>query len=94
MARIKTKKYTLDYTQSNGVILLDMIQVKENYRNKGIATKAIQRFLKMCKNKSIELHAYPQDTTTDMYRIIRFYSKFGFDIKCGNDITGYEMTLN
>jgi ribosomal protein S18 acetylase RimI-like enzyme len=93
MATIKNKSYVINYHSENGVVILDMIEVDEKLRGKGIAKKAMERFLNMHKGKTIELHAYPQDDSTDLQRLVDLYTSFGFEIQCGSEGIGYEMSL-
>ena len=94
MATIKTSNGKLSYTIECGVVVLDNIIVDEQSRNQGVASKLMGKLLARFKNKTIELHAYPQDDTTTIDKLIVFYQKFGFQITCGSDATGYEMKLN
>lgn len=91
---MKTNKYTLSYHIENGVVILDNINVFPEYRGKGIATKAIQRFLNKFKNRKIELHAYPQDEQTNISMLVKLYESFGFIVDCGSDSIGYQMSIN
>ena len=54
----------------------------------------MQRFIKICNGKTIELHAYPQDEQTNMEKLVAFYETFGFEVVCGSESMGYEMKLN
>ena len=94
MARIQTQKYYIDYKIEDGIVILDMLQVKNEHRNKGIAIKAMQSFINKFKGRTIELHAYPQDNTTTLDKLVNFYEKFGFDVVCGSELSGYEMKIN
>ena len=91
MATIKTKKYILKYSIEEGIIILDNINVNPVYRGKGVATSAMNRFMKKFKGRKIELHAYAQDNATSTERLVSFYEKFGFSVECGELSYGYEM---
>jgi GNAT superfamily N-acetyltransferase len=84
-------KYEISSYEENGVVVLDYIHVEQQHRNKGIGTIAMMSFLSKNKGKKIELHAYPQDETTDVFKLVEFYEKFGFDVVCGSEDSGFEM---
>lgn len=91
---MKTQKYSIQYSIENGIVILENIEVKNEYRGKGWGKKAMQRFIKMFKGKTIELHAYPQDEKTNIEKLVAFYESFGFEVVCGSESIGYEMKLN
>lgn len=82
---------TILFYEENGSIIIDNIEVTKESRNKGIATKAMQDFIVEYGDKQIELHAYPQDNDTDIFRLVEFYEKFGFVVECGSESCGFEM---
>lgn len=91
---MKTQKYTLTHHVEDGIVILDNIEVYSQYRGKGIAKKAMQRFLKKFNARKIELHAYPQDEQTDIFKLVDFYKSFGFSVDCGSPLIGYQMSIN
>ena len=92
MPKIITKKYELTYLIEDEIVILDNIYVDPIYRGKGIGISAMNRFVKKFSNRKIELHAYAQDDLTCTKKLVSFYEKFGFSVKCGELSYGFEMT--
>jgi ribosomal protein S18 acetylase RimI-like enzyme len=88
------QKFTIEYHEEDGIIILDNIEVNPEFRGQGVATIAMTEFMKKFRGEKIELHAYPQDKTTSIERLVDFYRKFGFETVCGDDSIGYEMNNN
>jgi len=91
MTRIQRKKYHLDYYTENGNVIIDMLTVYPEYRNQGVATKAMTFFNKKFAGKNCELHAFGQEIDTDTNRLVSFYEKFGFEVVAGSEEIGFEM---
>ncbi len=91
MGAIKTKKYSIDYTIDGDVVVLDNLEVKKEFRGKGLGKKAMIRFIIKFIGWKMELHAYAQDEETSTERLVSFYKKFGFEVVEGSELSGYEM---
>jgi ribosomal protein S18 acetylase RimI-like enzyme len=87
----KTNKYTIDYDIEDDVIILNNIEVLQEYRNCGWGRKAMEKFMDEFGDRKIELHAYAQDETTDTNRLVEFYESFGFEVVTGCEEWGFEM---
>lgn len=92
--KIITEKFELTWgTGDEGEIILETLEVKKEYRGKGLATSVLSEFINAHKGKKIELFAYPLDNVTDLKPTVKFYENAGFEIKY-EDSQGVLMFLN
>lgn len=80
-------KYDID----GDVIIIENIQVPQNYRNQGFAKKALCEFLNKFVEHRIEGYCYPQDNETSLEKLLEFYKSFGFKVGSGDDSFGWEI---
>jgi len=69
---------------------LHSIIVEENYRGKGVGTKLMEKVLRQCDTPIYLLS--DGSMGGDPERLFKFYKKFGFKKKRGNDI-GYNYNM-
>ena len=91
---MKTNTCLIECHYENDILIIDNIATPLEDRGKGYAKATLQYLINSNKGKQIELHAYPQDEFTNVFRLVDFYESFGFQVVAGSELSGFEMVLN